>query len=362
MYCAKELTRHMATPTTTDWEQVVRLGRYLSKRPRVRLWYKFQETACQLETFSDTDWAGCRRTRRSTTAKIHRCRIPSHQNVVQNTSCCGSQFSGSRIVRLGESVGRNNGTHIDVQRSRHTHEWSGRCERSSRHCGPTRLDKLRQLDTNYLWLQEKAAKGDLNFKKVAGVDNGADTFTKSLSWNEIQSHIHKLSSQFVQNEISVHYVGARPNGVNLPRILQEMGLAGDRNLAAWTPTDVSSRTRRKTMKGGPVWSDVVARVTADAVSGEILDSELARDTMRSLEHTPLEGRPRDIQTILVFEASRVKSPSPILQDSVRRGRVRGYGQHNSCNCWAEMFGERTVLESELFESLSPLLILICSGN
>ena len=31
------------------------------------------------------------------------------------------------------------------------------------------------------------------------------------------------------------------------------------------------------MKGGLVWSDVIARVTADAVSGEILDSELARD-------------------------------------------------------------------------------------
>ena len=57
------------------------------------------------------------------------------------------------------------------------------------------------------------------------------------------------------------------------------------------------------MKGGPVWSDVAARVTADAVSGEILDSDLARDIPRSLEHTPLEGGPRDIQTILIFEAS-----------------------------------------------------------
>ena len=56
------------------------------------------------------------------------------------------------------------------------------------------LGKLRHLDTNYLWIQEKAAKGDLNFKKVAGVDNGADLFTKTLSWNEMQSHIHKLSS------------------------------------------------------------------------------------------------------------------------------------------------------------------------
>ena len=53
----------------------------------------------------------------------------------------------------------------------------------------------RHLDTNYLWIQEKAAKGDLNVKKVAGVDIGARLFTKTLSWNEIQSHIHKLSSR-----------------------------------------------------------------------------------------------------------------------------------------------------------------------
>ena len=79
---------------------------------------------------------------------------------------------------------------------------------------------------------------------------------------------------------------------------------------------------------------MVARVTADAVSGEILDPKLARDITRSLEHTPLEGGPRDIQRILVFEASNMKSPSPILQDSVRRGGVRGYGKYsdqNSCD-------------------------------
>ena len=78
------------------------------------------------------------------------------------------------------------------------------------------------------------------------------------------------------------YVGARPNGVNLPQALQELGIAGGRNLAAWTRTDMRSRTRRTTMKGRPVWSDVVARVTADAVNGDILDSELARDITRSL--------------------------------------------------------------------------------
>ena len=47
------------------------------------------------------------------------------KETVENTSCCGSQFSGSRISRFSESFGRNNGIHIDVQRLRHAHEWSG---------------------------------------------------------------------------------------------------------------------------------------------------------------------------------------------------------------------------------------------
>ena len=65
---------------------------------------------------------------------------------------------------------------------------------------------------------------------------------------------------------------------------------------------------------------MVVRVTADAVNGEIPDSELARDITRSLEHTPLEGQLREFQTILFFDASKMESPSPILQDSVRRGQ------------------------------------------
>ena len=84
------------------------VGEVFENRPRVRLWYKFQEIPYQLEeTFSDTDWAGCRKNTPQHNRRIHSCRISSHQNVVQNTSRCGSQFSGSRIVRLGESVSSN---------------------------------------------------------------------------------------------------------------------------------------------------------------------------------------------------------------------------------------------------------------
>ena len=102
VHCAKELTRHMATPTTADWEKVVRLWRYLgcgtSRVLRHRLG-RLQKNTPQYNR------------------RIHSCRISSHQNVVQNTSCCGSQFSGSRIVRLSESVRRNNETHVSMYKS-----------------------------------------------------------------------------------------------------------------------------------------------------------------------------------------------------------------------------------------------------
>ena len=196
VYCAKELTRHMATPTTADWEKVVSLGRYLKNRPLVQLWYKFQETPCQLETFADTDWAGCRRTRRNTTRGYTVAGSHLIKMWLQNTSCCGSQFSGSRIVRLSKSVGRNTMGLISMYKDFGTHMNGvvlGDTSAALAMVARRGLGKLRLLDTNELWIQEKAAKGDLNFKKVAGVDTGADLFTKTLSLNEIQSHIHKLS-------------------------------------------------------------------------------------------------------------------------------------------------------------------------
>ena len=146
-----------------------------------------------------------------------------------------------------------------------------------------RLGKLRHLDTNYLWIQEKAAGGDLNVQRVGGIDNEDDLFTKTLTWKVMQSHIHKLNSQFLPDEVSVNHVGAPPNGVNLPQVLRDMSFAGGRNLAAWTRTDMGSRTHNEGLG------------------------------------THAIGEPRDIQTILVCEAPNTRSPSPILQDSVRRG-------------------------------------------
>ena len=57
----------MAQPTTRDADALKRLSRYLLGRPRLILHFEWQVKPALLEVFSDSDWAGCIRTRKSTT-------------------------------------------------------------------------------------------------------------------------------------------------------------------------------------------------------------------------------------------------------------------------------------------------------
>ena len=55
----------MAQPTEQSWAAMKRLCRYLVGLPRMVYRYRFQK-ADGVEVYTDTDWAGCPRTRKST--------------------------------------------------------------------------------------------------------------------------------------------------------------------------------------------------------------------------------------------------------------------------------------------------------
>ena len=65
-YAVKELARSMAAPTLKDWEALKRLARYLSGKPRLKIWFAHQAAPESLTVFTDSDWAGCPYSRRST--------------------------------------------------------------------------------------------------------------------------------------------------------------------------------------------------------------------------------------------------------------------------------------------------------
>ena len=65
-FAVKELCRSMSDPSEGDWTALNRLGRYLCGKERVVIKYPYQDNSRKLEVWVDTDYAGCRRTRKST--------------------------------------------------------------------------------------------------------------------------------------------------------------------------------------------------------------------------------------------------------------------------------------------------------
>ena len=65
-YTVKEICRGMAGPTKWHMKLLRRLGRYLISFPRIVTRYDWQAYQCEISGYSDSDWAGCQRTARST--------------------------------------------------------------------------------------------------------------------------------------------------------------------------------------------------------------------------------------------------------------------------------------------------------
>ena len=69
-FAVKELCRSMSNPTAGDWAALKRLGRYLVDKTRVKVRIPYQEAVRKLVVWVDTDYAGCRKTRKSTSGGV----------------------------------------------------------------------------------------------------------------------------------------------------------------------------------------------------------------------------------------------------------------------------------------------------
>ena len=69
-YAVKELSRAMSNPTINDQKRLKRLARYLIGRERAVMQYEYQSSYRSIEVWSGTDYAGCKRTRKSSTGGV----------------------------------------------------------------------------------------------------------------------------------------------------------------------------------------------------------------------------------------------------------------------------------------------------
>ena len=177
----------------------------MAGRPSVVTKYPFQGEVKELSGFSDSDWAGCRRTAKSTSGGV----------IMRGGHCLKSWSSTQKNITLssGEAelvaaVKMSTEVLAIIQMAQ---EWGmtleGRVYVDSsaalgvvarKGCG-----KLRHIKIGTLWVQEKAEEGELVYKKVKGENNPADLMTKSLSQNVIDQHMERMGQKVTDGKAKI---------------------------------------------------------------------------------------------------------------------------------------------------------------
>jgi hypothetical protein len=184
-FAAKEVCRWMSAPTASAWNALKRLVRYLVGLPRLVFRYADQAIDA-VDAYADTDWAGCARTRKSTSGGCvmlgaHALKTWSSTQSSVALSSGEAEFNGViRAAGMGlgyQSLLEDLGLKVPLRVWTDSSAAIGICSRQG-------LGKLRHLDTHMLWVQQAVRSRRIDLRKVAGEENPADMFTKHLPSRE----------------------------------------------------------------------------------------------------------------------------------------------------------------------------------
>ena len=198
-FAAKEVCRWMAHPTEQSWAALKRLCRYLVGLPRLVYTFRWQEVEA-IDVYTDTDWAGCPRTRKSTSGgcvMVGRHAVKSWSSTQSSVALSSGEAEFNGVVRgsgigLGcQSLMRDLGVELPIRVWTDSSAAIGICTRQG-------LGKLRHLDTHTLWVQQAVRTGAVDLRKVLGEVNPADLFTKhSLSRERLAKLVELFDCKFL---------------------------------------------------------------------------------------------------------------------------------------------------------------------
>ena len=196
-FSAKELSQTMARPRVGDDRGIKRVVRYLHRFPEAAIVYKYQDEPSSLSVFTDADWGGCAKTRRSTSGGVvlrgsHLlCFWSKTQQCVALSSCesevnalvkGGTEGLGVKI--MAEQCGEEMNLLLKTDAS----AAQGLCARQG-------AGRVKHLTVRQLWAQEKEASGDLKILKVPRLTNCADMFTHHWTKAEGEKFLQHISVQ-----------------------------------------------------------------------------------------------------------------------------------------------------------------------
>ena len=181
----------MATPTEGNWLLLKRMARYLKGNPRLVQLFRWQARTSELSTYTDSDWAGDKVSRKSTSGGIafrglHCIKSwSSNQTIVALSSAEADLYAllkgASQTLGL-KSMAADFGDELQAGLWSDASAAIAISQRSG-------LGKLRHIQTQYLWIQERVSAKDFSLTKVVGTANPADMLTKYLARADLEKHL-----------------------------------------------------------------------------------------------------------------------------------------------------------------------------
>ena len=175
-FAVKELARRMQQPNTKNMQALKRLVRFLKGSPRCLVVYNRQAEHPIVDVFSDSDWVGCTKTRRSISSSYVMLggHLLAASATTQNEVATSS--GEAKLYALTKSASGTLGAvamaadmskvvkprvRVDATASKVIASWRG--------VGRVRHLNLHQV----LWVREAVARRELTIVKVPGVENSS---------------------------------------------------------------------------------------------------------------------------------------------------------------------------------------------
>lgn len=178
----------MARPGQSSWLRLKRLARYLG-----------DDEADVIDVFSDSDWAGCKLTRKSTSRGFiaiaggaAKTWSSSTQKTIARSSGEAEYYSLAAAEGLGfQAVARDLGWEMPIRIwvDSTAAKW-----RASR----TGLCKGRDLEVSYMWVQQALKEKKFELKKISELVNPSDLLTKPLSAVEMKAKLGAIGGYLVE--------------------------------------------------------------------------------------------------------------------------------------------------------------------
>jgi len=197
-FASKEASRGMSNPTHGDVVRLKRILRYLRGCPRAVNVFCWQGPQNSILGLCDSDWAGCSRTRKSTSGGfiLFGKHLLSHWSSTQTVVALSSAEAelNATVKIISEALGVRNlframGQEKKIVVKTDSSACNGIVHREG--CG-----KVKHLETRQLWVQELVARKDVDVKKIPREFNSSDCLTHHWSAVDGAKHFHNVGLEF----------------------------------------------------------------------------------------------------------------------------------------------------------------------